>query len=120
MLEDNDNALEEGLDSNNLFRQETFTDLKFGSIQRLTPVTLSGEVDPSRQAMFTGSASIMTPHGAIPVQCEIDAADLKTACELFPEAIKQAVNDLINRVQQVERERQSGIVIAKPGQIEMP
>jgi hypothetical protein len=104
----------------NLFKQETFTDLGLGTIQRLTPVKPDGSTDESRKPMFIGSAQLMTQHGPIPVQAEIDATDLKAACEAFPEAIKKAVNDLVEQARQIERERQGGIVIPRGGKLELP
>lgn len=119
MSSDND-LQSEAIDLANLYKQESFTDLGLGSIQRLLPVLPDGNVDTSRTAKFIGSASILTPHGAIPVQCEIDAVDLRDACEKFPEAIKAGVQDLLRRAQQMERERHNGIVIPKAGSLELP
>ena len=42
------------VDQNNLYREETFTDLKIASIRRLTPVTVEGADDPARPTMFVG------------------------------------------------------------------
>ena len=108
------------VDVNNLYRQETFTDLGLGTIQRLQPVTADGESDVSRKPMFIGSAQIMTPHGAIPVQCEIQADSLRGACEAFPKAVKEAVEDLVREARQMERERHGGIVIPRGGKLELP
>ena len=104
----------------NLYRQETYTDLGFGTIQCLNPVTADGAADPSRQPIFMGSAQIMTQHGPIPVQSEIKAENLRGACEAFPAAIKEAVQELVEQARQYERERQGGIVIPRGGKLEMP
>ncbi|MDR3211058.1 MAG: hypothetical protein LBU79_03985 [Planctomycetota bacterium] len=108
------------VNTDNLFRQETYTDLGMGTIQCLTPVKIDGSPDSSRAAIFMGSAQIMTQAGMIPVQCEIPATSLKTACEAFPEAIRGAVNELIEQARQLERERHGGIVIPRGGNIELP
>ena len=108
------------MDLNNLYRQETYTDLSLGSIQCLKPVTADGEFDSSRPPIFMGSAQIMTPHGPIPVQCEIQADTLRSACEAFPQAIKDAVDELVQQARQLERERQGGIVIPRGGKLELP
>lgn len=110
----------EKVDINNLYRQEAYTDMGLGSIQCLRPVTPEGTDDPSRPAIFMGSAQIMTPHGPIPVQCEIKADSLRAACEAFPQAIKAEVEHLLQQARQFERERQSGIVIPRGGKLEMP
>lgn len=108
------------MDLANLYKQETYTDLGLGTIQCLTPVKDDGSHDATRKPIFMGSAQIMTQHGPIPVQCEIDAPDLKAACEAFPAAIKKAVNELLEQARQYERERQGGIVIPRGGKLELP
>lgn len=108
------------MDINNLYRQETYTDLGLGTIQCLSPVKTDGSPDPSRPSIFMGTAQIMTQHGPLPVQCEINADSLKAACEAFPQAIKEAVNNLVEQARQIERERQGGIVIPRGGKLELP
>ena len=110
----------ESVDLNNLYRQETYTDLGLGSIQCLRPVTAEGTDDPARQPIFMGTAQIMTPHGPIPVQCEIKADTLRAACVAFPDAIKAEVENLVQQARQYERERQGGIVIPRGGKLELP
>ncbi|MDR1535157.1 MAG: cytoplasmic protein [Planctomycetota bacterium] len=120
MTQDSGGTVDGKVDVNNLYRQETYTDLGLGSIQSLRPITAEGDPDPSRKVIFMGSAQIMTPHGPIPVQCEIDADNLRAACAAFPGAIKGAVNELLQEVRQIERERQGGIVIPRGGKLELP
>ena len=110
----------DAVDINNLYRQETYTDLGLGSIQCLIPIKADGSSDAGRPPLFMGSAQIMTQHGPIPVQCEIKADNLKAACEAFPQAIKDAVNNLVEQARQMERERQGGIVIPRGGKLELP
>ena len=43
-------------DSANLYREDSFTDLRTGSIRRLTPVTADGEPDDSRPVIYQGQA----------------------------------------------------------------
>lgn len=115
-----DMAIEGKVDLNNLYRQETYTDLGFGSIQCLHPITADGTDDASRSKVFMGSAQIMTPHGPIPVQCEINATNLRSACEEFPAAVKKAVQELVQQARDYERDRQGGIVIPRGGKLELP
>lgn len=115
MLPENENV-----DLKNLYRQETYTDLGLGTIQCFKPVTADGDFDSSRNPIFMGAAQIMTPHGPIPVQCEIKADTLRAACEAFPNAIRAAVDDLVQQAKQLERERQGGIVIPRGGKLELP
>ena len=104
----------------NLYRQETYTDMGLGSIQCLRPITADGADDAGRKPIFMGTAQIMTPHGPIPVQCEIAADNLKDACLAFPESIQKAVEDLVQQAREYERERQGGIVIPRGGKLELP
>ncbi len=114
------NPGKDAMDLDNLYKQETFTDLGLGTIQRLSPVTPDGAPDASRKEMFVGTAQIMTQHGPIPVQAEIQADNLKAACDAFPQAIKDAVNNLVEQAKQIERERHGGIVIPRGGKLELP
>lgn len=120
MPRDDQASVNEKVDLNNLYRQENYTDLGFGTIQCLKPVTADGDPDPSRKPIYMGSAQIMTPHGLIPVQCDIKAETLRAACLAFPDAIKDAVQDLVEQARQFERERQGGIVIPRGGKLELP
>lgn len=108
------------VDTDNLYRQETYTDLGLGTIQCLRPVTADGADDTSRKPIFMGTAQIMTPHGPIPVQSEIQAETLRDACTAFPGAIQKAVEELLNQAREYERERQGGIVIPRGGRLELP
>ena len=98
----------------NLYRQETYNEPSFGSVQVLSPVTPEGAADPARPVLYIGSAQVMTGHGPIPVQCEIPASSLREAFEQFPAAIEKAIQEIVARVHEMERERASGIVV--PGQ----
>lgn len=110
----------ENMNLQNLYKQETYTDMGLGTIQCFKPVTADGDDDTSRVPIFMGAAQIMTPHGPIPVQCDIKADTLRAACEAFPEAIRAAVEDLVQQAKQLERERQGGIVIPRGGKLELP
>ena len=52
------------MNSDNLYKEETFTDQSVGSIRQLTPVKADGSIDSSREILFFGSAQIMTGMGA--------------------------------------------------------
>ncbi|MGD8325214.1 MAG: hypothetical protein PVF50_12685, partial [Gammaproteobacteria bacterium] len=52
------------MDANALYREESFTDRRVGSIQRLTPVTADGSDDASRSVIYVGQTQLMTPGGA--------------------------------------------------------
>jgi hypothetical protein len=103
------------IDLNNLFREESFTDLTYVTIRRFTPVTPDGSVDPSREIFFTGMTQLMSPNGPVPIQCAIEwAKTLKEAAQKLPEAIEKAVQEMIAEAKEMQREEASRIVI--PGQ----
>lgn len=98
------------LDAGNLYREESFTDLKVGSIRRLVPVTTDGNLDPSRPVRFLGQTQLMSQLGPLPVQCAIEATTLAEAIERFPKAIKLAVDELVAEARELQRREMSRIV----------
>ncbi len=98
------------LDTGSLYREESFTDLKVGSIRRLVPVTTDGSPDPTRPVRFVGQTQLMSQLGPLPVQCNIEAATLAEAIERFPQAIKLAVDELVSEAREMQRREMSRIV----------
>ena len=74
------------MDVTQIYREETFTDRKVGTIRKLTPVTSDGGVDTTRPVIFVGQAQVMTPMGALPISFELEAATLDVAVEKFGSA----------------------------------
>lgn len=103
------------LDRDGLFREETFTDLKAGSIQMLTPVKDDGSVDEAREPLFMGEAHLMSPSGPLPVRCEIAAKTLTEALDNFPEAVNAAVDRMIEQAKEMQRQEAGRIVT--PGEV---
>ena len=68
------------LDGNNLYREESFTDLKVGAIRKLTPVTIDGSLDESRDPIFMAHTQLMSPDGPIPVSGLIDTKTSEPKC----------------------------------------
>ena len=101
-------------DRNNVYMEEAFTDLKVGSIRRLTPVLPDGSRDMGRPQLFTGQAQLMSPAGPLPIQCSIDAMSLDDAMGKFPQAIQEAVERLVQEAEEYRRQEASRIVV--PGQ----
>jgi hypothetical protein len=99
------------IDSHNLYREETLTDLKAGSIRQLIPVTLDGKNDTSRRLIFVGQTQIMTQVGPLPVQARIDARTLREAIEKFHEAIQSAIEALMDEAREAQRQEMSRIVV---------
>lgn len=102
------------MDGANLYREDVFSDRRVGTIQRLTPVTVTGENDPNRPVRFLGQASLMTPGGSLPISFEIEAETLEEAIAQFGARAGEAVQDTLNQLQEMRREAASGLVI--PGQ----
>ena len=58
------------MDPASLYREETFTDRRMGTIRVLTPVRTDGSVDPGRQGVYLGEAEMLTPAGTLPLVFE--------------------------------------------------
>ncbi len=101
------------IDEDNLYHEETFTDLKVGWIRRLTPVTPDGNRDKKRESLFIGQSQLVTPQGPIPIQCPLPAKTLPEAIKKFPEAMEHAIENLVERAKEIQRESTSRIITPK-------
>lgn len=104
-----------GMNSAGLYREETFTDRKIGSIRMLTPVTVDGTTDTARQPVYLGQTQVMTPAGALPLSFEIPAKTLKEAIDGFAKAAEQALERTVKEIQDMQREAASQIVVPEMG-----
>ena len=95
------------IDSNNLYREESITDLKVGSIRRLIPIKTDGTADDARTEVFIGHTQLMSPEGPLPIQSELTAKTLEEAINVFPSTMKQALNELIERMQEMQKQQQA-------------
>ena len=95
------------VDQDGLYREETFTDLKIASIRRLTPVTRDGADDPNRPVMFVGETTLMSARGPLPINCPIEASNLREAVEAFPKAVQDAVEHLMEEAREMQRQEAS-------------
>ena len=102
------------LDTTALVQEETFTDGKVGAIRRMTPVQTDGTRDDSRPVTYSGQTQVMTQGGALPLSFEIEADSLEQAVELFAESANQALEDMVRRIEEMQREQATSIVT--PGQ----
>ena len=103
------------IDQDSLYREETYTDRRAGTLRRLVPVLADGLPDAARPVLWLGQTQLMTPGGVLPLGFEIDAPDLASAIEKFPDAVKQALEDAIEEAQQMRRESASRIVVPDAG-----
>jgi hypothetical protein len=110
------------VDSNNLYREEVFTDLKVASLRRLTPVKIDGNLDLSRPMIFIGQTHVMTRAGPMPVEFGIEAKTLEEAAAKFPEGVQEAVAEMIDEARRMQREQASSLIIPGAGgpKIQMP
>jgi hypothetical protein len=99
------------MDAAQIYREETFTDRRVGTIRRLTPVAADGSADGVRAVIFVGQAQVMTPMGAVPISFELEATTLDGAIAKFGDAAEQAVQQTMRELQEMRREQASSLVI---------
>ena len=51
------------VDLDNLYREESYTDMQAASVRVLTPVTPEGTRDPERACLYIGDTTLMTQMG---------------------------------------------------------
>ena len=103
------------MDARGLFREDTFTDQRVGTIRRLTPVNADGTDDASRPILYIGQATVMTPMGSLPLSFELEAATLGEAVAAFGDAAQRAVEEAAREIQEMRRQAASSIVIPDAG-----
>jgi len=103
------------MDSAGLYLEESFTDRRVGSLQRLTPVTKDGEPDPSRPVLYLGQTQVLTPAGALPLSFEIEAGSLEEAIAAFGEHAQQALVQTMERLEELRRDQASSLIVPGGG-----
>lgn len=112
-------ALEElKMDPAELYREDSFTDRRVGTIRRLVPVTAEGQDDSRRPVQYLGQTQVMTPAGALPLSFAIPAKDLREAVDGFAQAANEAIHQAVQELQDMRREAASQVYV--PGQNEPP
>ena len=106
------------VDVDNLYREETFTDLRVATLRRMTPIKSDGSPDDSRPVLFMGETQLMSAGGLLPVSCPIEAATLDEAIAKFPEAVNLQVERMVEQAREMQRQEASRIVV--PGQGAVP
>src|ERR1700736_1885887 len=99
------------MESAQVYREETFTNRKGGTLRRVPPVNADGAADYRRPVIFVGQAQVMTPMGGVPITFELDAATLSAAIEKFGATAEQAVQQSMRELQEMRREQASSLVI---------
>jgi hypothetical protein len=108
-------AADPRMDVNDLYREDTYSDRKVGTIRVVTPVKPDGSPDPLRKAVYVGQAQIMTPAGVLPLTFEIEATNLGEACAGFANGAKVAFEETMKELQEMRRQQASSIVIPEAG-----
>jgi len=80
------------VDRENLYREDSVTDVKVAAIRRLTPIKADGSDDDSRDPMFMGQTQLMSPSGPILLQSLLEARTLEEAMDKFPDAMQKEVD----------------------------
>ncbi|MGD9082175.1 MAG: cytoplasmic protein [Desulfobacterales bacterium] len=80
------------VDRNNLYREESFTDIKVAAIRRLTPINPDGSDDESRACIYMAQTQLMSPSGPVVLQSILDAGSLEQAMEGFPKAMQKELD----------------------------
>ena len=79
------------VDRNNLYREDSVTDIKVAAIRRLTPIKADGSDDDSRDPIFMGQTQLMSPSGPLLLQSLLEALTLEEAMDKFPAAMQKEV-----------------------------
>ena len=103
------------MDAANLYREESFTDRRIGTIQRLIPVKSDGGTDAARAEIYVGQTQVLTPAGALPLTFEIEASNLTEAISGFGDAAKEALADTMQRLEELRREAASSLIVPGAG-----
>ena len=103
------------VDATNLYREDVFTDLQVATLRRLTPVKEDGSDDPSRPVLFVASTQLMSQAGPLPISTPLDAKDLRDAIAKVPDAIRAAVEEMVEEAREAQRRESSRLVVPGPG-----
>jgi len=99
------------MDPTTLYREETITDRKVGTLRVLTPIKPDGTADAARPVIYMGEAQILTGAGPLPIGFEIEAASLNDAVTNFGPAAKEAIERTVRDLQEMRRQAASSIVV---------
>ena len=105
-------------DTDNLYREETITDLKVAAIKIMVPIKLDGSADSRRKPIYIGNTQLMSPDGPVPLQAPLEAGNLEEAFTVFPDAMRQALAEMVEKIKEMQLEQRrkemggnSGIII---------
>jgi hypothetical protein len=99
------------MDPASLYREDTYTDRRIGTIRILTPVTRDGTTDLSRPVIFVGETQLLTTGGLLPLVFEIEATSLGDAVDKFSDGAEAAIERTRREIEQMRREAASQIIV---------
>lgn len=99
------------MDPASLYREDTYTDRRIGTIRVLTPVTRDGSTDLGRPVLYVGETQLLTTGGLLPLVFEIDATSLGDAVDKFSEGAEMAIERTRREIEQMRREAASQIIV---------
>lgn len=105
------------VDKENLYQEESITDLKIATIQRLVPIKPDGSTDDGRDTVFIGRTQLNSPQGPVPIQAKLEAKSLEEAMDLFPAAMEaetRKVVEAFKKMQEQQQQKQDSRIIV-PG-----
>lgn len=111
------NGLDFTVNKDNLYRQESITDLKSANIQTLIPVKTDGSDDDTRKTIYIGNTQLNTPQGPVPIQANLEADSFDEAMDLFPKVMEvetQKVIEAFKKLQEQQKQKQDSRIIV-PG-----
>jgi hypothetical protein len=99
------------MDPASLYREDTYTDRRIGTIRILTPVTRDGATDLGRQVLYVGETQLLTTGGLLPLVFEIEATSLGDAADKFADGAEMAIERTRREIEQMRREQASQIIV---------
>ena len=101
------NAVNFTVNTEDLYREESVTDMKVGTIRQFVPIKLDGTSDEGRPTRFVGHTQLMSPQGPMPVHAQLEAETLEAAVGAFPTAMEASLKEMIERIQQMQQEQKT-------------
>ena len=102
---DQEQQIDFNVDKNNLYREESVTDLRVASIRRLVPIKLDGTEDESRPPVYVAHTRLMSPEGPVPLQSPLKAVTIEEAVDEFPGAMEAALAEMMERIQTMQEQQ---------------
>jgi hypothetical protein len=99
------------MDPESLYREDTYTDRRIGTIRVLSPVKIDGSIDLTRQILYVGETQLLTTGGVLPLVFEIEATSLGDAAEKFAAGAEGAIERTRREIEQMRREAASQIIV---------